>query len=106
MTTNTQHTKGPWEVLSYDKRLVVRSVERQFIVCELFDYAMPTDANARLIAAAPALLERLEASNKAIALAAEFIRSLSVEGNTIYANQLMQKHIDNSAAIAKAEGRV
>ncbi len=56
------HTKGPWTVSEQDGMLVGRSLiisSPHFVIAELFPGCLK--ANARLIAAAPALLEALEA---------------------------------------------
>ena len=55
---HTQHTPGPWRVLEPDQ---VRGQEGEFVAnCECHRGRLATDrANARLIAAAPDLLEAL-----------------------------------------------
>ena len=52
-----KHTKGQWQVDSCNVRTTILSNEKQ--VCNLFNVAEETEANAKLIAAAPELLETL-----------------------------------------------
>lgn len=59
------HTPGPWHVGQFDEQLFVSDSTRNFDVCIIQpQHANPSSdarANARLIAAAPDLLEALEA---------------------------------------------
>ena len=68
--TNTAHTPGPWEITTEATRLFVRPEHGAGAVCGINRDGQPdngqtatseaiADANARLIAAAPALLEAL-----------------------------------------------
>ena len=57
----SKHTPGPWRVVKHDK-LVVVDDERMTIMCN-FPYSLSVEQNmadARLIAAAPELLEALQ----------------------------------------------
>lgn len=102
MTTNTQHTPGPWvtehgvpDVMTADRKILLAEV--MVDPCG-FEEAQ---ANARLIAAAPALLEALENVT-------DWLDWLSTEEDdttkkhpTNHAKQIMAAR----AAIAKAKGR-
>lgn len=59
---NANHTPGPWSIRDDDEDGVVSIVGNSKIVLALVRTATvePGDANARLIAAAPELLEALE----------------------------------------------
>ena len=57
---SAQHTPGPW---AYNGATDIYSVDAGFTICELYREYLITgqaQANARLIAAAPELLEALE----------------------------------------------
>lgn len=64
------HTNGPWETASNEVCLIVRAVWHpgvdsgeiaDRVICEVSRRNPKNEANARLIAAAPDLLQRLEA---------------------------------------------
>ena len=62
--SNQQHTPGPWDVATKagDGGLVVRSSKSMHELCQIhssYKYKDAHKANARLIAAAPELLEAL-----------------------------------------------
>ena len=67
--TKAQHTPGPWKLAGYDKgKSIYEDVhfgnDKQDTICRLFFHEIPiadeqVRANARLIAAAPELLEAL-----------------------------------------------
>jgi len=55
-------TPGPWELMvrHYDKAKYITADDCDYSICSVTDYAdMPWEANAKLIAAAPDLLEAL-----------------------------------------------
>ena len=58
--TNTTHTQGPWVAKDHTKRFELLDSDG-FPILRINGGMIPTDANARLIAAAPELLEALEA---------------------------------------------
>lgn len=58
--SDTKHTPGPWNAVELeDGNIVTGNTRHCGNVCEL-DLGTESDANARLIAAAPELLEALE----------------------------------------------
>jgi len=89
------HTRGPWEVIG---RAIMpdpdsKNPDSMLGICEVYDFdgerpKARFEANARLIAAAPDLLEALK----------EMVRYCDLFPNAAY-------HIAARAAIAKAEGR-
>jgi len=54
-----KHTPGPWTLNSANQ--VVKHGDQSIIIANPYHGSMPTEANARLIAAAPELLEAAEA---------------------------------------------
>ena len=86
-----KHTKGPWR-LSEEK---FSSLYVEPFICAIFGTDKTAEANARLIAAAPELLEALENLHANIA---EYARINNLGG---FGNQDMQQA---RAAIAKAKG--
>ncbi len=58
------HTKGPWKVYQYDNKVQIDGIGRKS-VCTIHSNN-EEKANARLIAAAPELLEALEDASAAI----------------------------------------
>ena len=98
--TKTQHTPGPWRVRKDGAgRLAGVSDETRKFDCFVWGgVAVDADlmeANARLIAAAPELLEALKEAH------AELIR-LGAETDAVYASPAMRLIF---TAIAKAEGK-
>ena len=62
METNTKHTAGPWEVGQYGNSFIVTAKERMYDVAVVRNIGNEdNEANARLIAASPELLEALQA---------------------------------------------
>jgi hypothetical protein len=57
--THTTHTPGPWNIVSTATRFEINDSE-QFPILRINGGMIPIEANARLIAAAPELLEPLE----------------------------------------------
>jgi hypothetical protein len=57
---DTQHTPGPWDVYYDDDGVEIRAGVDGGDVMGMFIHGEEMDANARLIASAPALLEALE----------------------------------------------
>lgn len=105
--TQTKHTPGPWFIVgweihdrtTYFNTHGVRTGETPNSICAL--HPMPcdnVDANARLIAAAPELLEALE----------HFIAFYSDENSNVYKGSMpvFLRGVRNEAraAIAKAKG--
>ncbi len=81
--TNTQHTQGPWDVTPNGSAIYD---ERGVIICHLkteVDYLPEAQANARLIASAPALLEALQK-----------IAGVTLWGESMPATALRQEYID------------
>jgi len=62
MSTNDQHTPGPWEFLPPEDGCCGAIITKTGWVCD-FDVS-PSEANARLIAAAPDLLEALKEADE------------------------------------------
>lgn len=58
----TQYTQGPWQVQTYDSHTFIMAGNPRFNICKLQNTEI--EANARLIAAAPELLEALEWANQ------------------------------------------
>lgn len=89
--TQSKHTPGPWDLLDGDNGYEITS--GNIIIAQVTDEPCATqeDANARLIAAAPDLLEALEMADAALSGANMDMKA--VERKT-------------RAAIAKAKGGV
>lgn len=93
----TVHTKGPWEVAEPDRngQAIVRAEEYEVATCWhhcLGSIEKEMEANARLIAAAPELLEAL--------------RGIIEIGKRDMSNPKYDGYFESAcAAIAKAEGR-
>lgn len=107
----TQHTPGPWSTGSLYSGVVYAPKEKSPIaICDGtgFRGATKNEANARLIAAAPELLEMLVLAERAIF---ELTRHNLIEKGCPRGHTASQKAtedqfvIDLRAAIAKAEGR-
>jgi hypothetical protein len=56
----TKHTAGPWHIARFEASTVEIRNERGLIVAEVGDSSVEDEADARLIAAAPELLEALD----------------------------------------------
>lgn len=101
MSTNTKHTPGPWAITRYstsDGQLRIVTDDNQALPLASVNYGdgitmKTTAANARLIAAAPDLLEAL----KKVLAFAEAPVSMSADHDGILA--------EVRAAIAKATGK-
>ncbi len=98
--TNTQHTPGPWEI-SADKYANFKNAvfgpdELKVADCGSSRLTGEVEANARLIAAAPELLEALERA------ADELKRAQNSNGS----QWLVDEEAKARAAIAKAKGEV
>lgn len=92
----TKHTKGPWLYERQHKFFSVRHVrdDEWTVVCETLLYSPEDEANARLISAAPELLELLKSSLESLQMESE------CDGCTVYpCTQCRAK-----AVIRKAEG--
>lgn len=95
------HTPGPWEVNGYAIEAVDETDPTWSIfiasVEDIDDEYGNTDANARLIAAAPELLEACEVAKAALKSLIPGATNVSAEGDTDY--ELI------CAAIRKAKGK-
>lgn len=58
----SKHTQGPWHIARFEASTVDIRDARGVTVAEVGDTSMEDEANARLIAAAPELLEALKAA--------------------------------------------
>ena len=86
----TEHTPGPWRADEWATGWSVGAVKAQYTVCVLNDLQNP-ESNARLIAAAPDLLEALE---KMVSLISD-----------LHGDRLKSSTVENAlSAIAKAKG--
>ena len=100
----SKHTPGPWSISGIDPRCIVCELfgstqdnPRMGAVASVWERIGQTDANARLIAAAPELLVACKVSQKALLLDMEHATGDTWTGvQTAYANA--------RTAIAKAEG--
>ena len=89
-----KHTKGPWR-LSEEK---FSTLYVEPFICAIFGTDKMAEANARLIAAAPELLEALE---DMVALAADAMRAAQRDG----CEYAIEAELSSArAAIAKAKG--
>lgn len=101
-----EHTPGPWKLdddLS-PNRIAVRDAGG-FLVCEMYAADQYQQANARLIAAAPALLEALEALTSELHKLANGngpVRGLTL-GQVKADIRLLRDHGRNAIAQAKGE---
>jgi hypothetical protein len=57
---NTQHTLGPWHVTAYDQNTALVYAHTGHAATPITNVCTATEANARLIAAAPELLDFAE----------------------------------------------
>ena len=98
-TTNTQHTPGPWRFEPETK--TIRSVPANYWLATMdsWDGAVNNEANARLMASAPELLEALKL---ALAQAKHYGPTNPDELGGKFACDVIRQC---DAAIAKAEGR-
>ncbi len=102
----TKHTKGPWHVL--DGAILCEHVNDygNFLIASFGRGDAPNTpevfANARLIAAAPELLEACKEGLNAIATAREVIPDVDMEGREIV-EQLEQQAVLLETTIALAE---
>jgi hypothetical protein len=63
----TKHTSGPWRIGRQDDEVVIVDATSGPAICDVYgDHNGERDANARLIVAAPDLLEALEQLLRAI----------------------------------------
>ena len=87
----TSHTPGPWEVFASHAGLYVIDSAEQGAICKI-EWCLEDEANARLIASAPRLLDALKR------LCEEF----GVDDNGTHRD--WTKWLEARDAIAKAEG--
>ena len=93
------HTKGPWKAVDSLSRWNVTTSDkpRTFNICSVNTNLVEQEANARLIAAAPELLEALQTIVCCV-------RMNGPAGTTAYVIS-EERMIAARAAIAKAEGK-
>lgn len=92
-TQTVKHTPGPWKAELRDGMKTISSHEEPYtIICKPHHAGGDVEANARLIAAAPELLEALEDL------------TFHVMNNSIPFSVLQEKIKKAQQAIAKAEG--
>lgn len=95
-----QHTPGPWSVSPADDTVVIDAMRREVAAID-GDYNTPDtwpqmEANARLIAAAPEMLDSLK----------DCVRMLEAVRYTAGLGKHQMERVERAkAAIAKAEGR-
>ena len=104
MSSPRQHTPGPWDVEPKGSRHFVDGADG--LTVAYLDRAgvrerAEIEANARLIAAAPELLEALEGAEELAEGAIKLLRQLDMETGRIAAECVLR---DARAAIAKATG--
>ena len=81
---DTKHTPGPWVAREYDGRIYIDTIEGLFRPGYMatgvlsFD-ARGNEANARLIAAAPDLLEALKVAERALNAMGDHINGMNAE---------------------------
>lgn len=95
------HTPGPWKldgVMAMDSPLWIVSIPGEQARIEIADYSSESEANARLIAAAPDLLEALE---DMVFLADGAMAAANRDGAEYRPDEELR---DAKAAIAKARG--
>ncbi len=117
--SDTVHTQGPWSVDSNDARdeaQAILSDTTGCIVAEAYALDRPGDceANARLIAASPGMLEALNAARAVIQDDRDaMFESVTVAGIASTMDEFDRPHVERldvalaeiNAAIARAEGR-
>lgn len=101
-TAKAQHTPGPWQIVRHNHRIIVQDEDGRFQLADagLADNRV-AEANARLIAAAPEILEALRRAAKRLEAVLRFHGAGQPEA-------AFETHADLQAAhfaIAKAEGR-
>ena len=84
----TKHTQGPWTIGKQDHDVIMIDTANGTAICDVYGDSVDQPANARLIAAAPDLLEALETLYRAVCIADADLR---------YGEELAR------AAIAKAK---
>ncbi|MBV9483804.1 MAG: hypothetical protein JO249_24110, partial [Acidobacteria bacterium] len=94
MTQTAQHTPGPWQAITTATRFTVNDKDG-FPVLRINGGMVPVEANARLIAAAPDMLDALEFVRMTFA----DIEASKRKGYYVECPKIVD------AAIAKAEGR-
>ena len=108
---NGKHTKGKWEIRRWGKNGEEIYVGAEYNICAMLYSGHPEDieANARLMAAAPELLEAIKALIVyAFGLAKRVDLYNELENDIIYAAQMpdLKQALEQArAAIKAAEGR-
>ena len=95
-------TPGPWHIGQHDTEFVIYAGPRPLCI-EAGGSGDEAEANAHLIAAAPALLEALEARDAALAPYSDGLRRSHLTMNSVE-QRIYEKHLEARAAIAQARG--
>ncbi len=101
---SAQHTPGPWNVATYGDVLRLHVKRGSLSLAEILEWSAgpesraQVEANARLIAAAPDLLDALKELVDTVDLSKLKVRKTKDFG-------IMVRHAAATKAIAKAEGR-
>ena len=106
MTHTTKHTPGPWVVKSTDEDINTKTIidSHEFWIAKVLNFNRASDdigesqANANLIAAAPAMYEALNALVEVF----PSVVKMTPYGVTMDISKI---HDDAKAALAQAEGR-
>lgn len=100
--TNTKHTPGPWSAHYNNEGLTVFSPDNVTVAYVDYDECeeRPVEANAHLIAAAPAMYEALVETMKVL----RSLRDNKEEWYTLVTPELLTAWDKNKAALAQAEG--
>lgn len=105
--TEAKHTKGPWMIGPDEEGDPSQCISASgFDIATVWGGYLAADADARLIASAPELLEALDSLLDAIAAETQHgDRSLTITGPTANLKWLLEACEDARAAIAKARGQ-
>jgi len=100
----SEHTPGPWFIYKDEHEFVIlqnRPVKNATAIAIVYSDDKPDEANARLIAAAPELLEALKKAREYVAKV-----NGSIAGAIGHENTIVKPDLDLiDATISKAEGR-
>ncbi len=100
----SEHTPGPWEVgFDSDEGHTVRTAIRDDVQFEQVAETY-SEEDARLIAAAPDLLEALEHAHLALVCVEEDRPCCAVQGDILCECDPCSAYVESTAAIAKAKG--
>lgn len=103
------HTKGPWEVKRYKHIHYIATEDNTKQICEFSEVTDNNEANARLIASAPELLETLKEVIKALipikkGIDEKYYNNGEIEGLCLYVKGMNGIISKIEQAISKAEG--